>query len=163
MTYDLIPLKHSTLLLARPVRGSVVVAGDGELRETVGQLGVRLLGDRFRLVQLGRDRMPGLYRCADVFLHMSLDEPFGNVYVEALATGLPIVTHDRAVTRWALEDSSILVDTMDPKAVAHGIRDSLARRSPNEVRSRRDIVERRYAWTRIAAAYHEFLQGVCAQ
>ena len=31
MTYDLIPLKHATLLLAHPIGGSVVVAGDVRL------------------------------------------------------------------------------------------------------------------------------------
>ena len=42
--------------------------------------------------------MPGLYRSAEVLLHMSVDEPFGNIYVEALASGLPVVTHDGSST-----------------------------------------------------------------
>lgn len=70
--------------------------------------------------------MPDLYRAADVLLHMSQDEPFGNVYVEALATGLPIVAHSTLVTQWILEDQAILVDTCDRANVVVALRQALA-------------------------------------
>ena len=57
------------------------------------------------------DQMPDLYRSADLFLHTKIRKSFGNVYVEALSCGTPIVAHDDEVTRWILGDHATLVDT----------------------------------------------------
>ena len=66
--------------------------------------------------------MPELYHSADVLLHMSQTESFGNIYVEAMCSGLPIVAHDSAVTRWILgEDHPGLVDTTDLAAVSRAV------------------------------------------
>src|SRR3546814_17213753 len=72
----------------------LVVAGDGPLRGDGEALAAELLPGRFRRLSLAAADMPALYRSADVFLHMSLLETFGNVFIEAWARGLPI-TGDR--------------------------------------------------------------------
>jgi glycosyltransferase involved in cell wall biosynthesis len=138
----------------------LVVVGDGELRREVTALGRGLMGERFHNLTLPRHAMPEAYRCADVLLHMSQDEPFGIVYVEALAAGLPIVTSDRAVTRWALEDQAILVDSSDQEAVTDGLRRAIGRKTPPEVAARRALVDRRFAWSSIAGAYSDFFHQI---
>src|SRR5207253_11041533 len=40
---------------------------------------------------LSRERVAGLYRAADAFVLPSLKEPYGTVYGEAMACGLPVV------------------------------------------------------------------------
>lgn len=134
----------------------LVVAGDGELRREVRSLGQALMGERFHNVKLPRSAMPMLYRSADLFLHMSHDEPSANAYIEALATGLPIVTTDRPVTRWTLEDQAVLVDTFDECAVVEGINRAMELRNDGWVKSRRALVLRRFAWSSIARAYSDF-------
>ncbi|MCL2645694.1 MAG: glycosyltransferase family 4 protein [Phycisphaerales bacterium] len=141
----------------------LVVAGDGELRAEVEFAGKNLLSDRFRRIVLPRSKMPSLYRCADVFLHMSQNESSANAYIEALATGLPIVTHDWAVTRWTLEDQAIFVDTSDSSATARGLCEALDTLHSKEVESRRAIVERRFTWAAIARQYHEFFLRIASQ
>jgi glycosyltransferase involved in cell wall biosynthesis len=141
----------------------MVVAGDGELRREVQETGQRLLGSRFRRLSLPRRQMPHLYRCADVYLHMSQDEPSANAYIEALASGLPIVTHDRRVTRWTLVDQAVLVDTSDEQAVAEGIRRALEQRGGRHVEARRELVERRFAWSALARQYCDFFQELEAE
>jgi len=71
----------------------LVVAGDGpllqELRETVGpEEPIRLLG----FVQ-GR-RLSELYAASDVFLFPSATETFGNVVLESMACGTPVIGAD---------------------------------------------------------------------
>ena len=139
----------------------LAVAGDGELRDVVQALGQDLMGDRFHLLKLPREKMPDLYRCADVFLHMSQDEPFGNVYIEALSTGLPVVLHDRSVSRWIVEDQGILVNSSDQAAVADGIRKALQAKSDAHVKARRALVERRFSWKALAQQYYDFFKEVC--
>jgi glycosyltransferase involved in cell wall biosynthesis len=137
----------------------LVVAGDGELRESVRKLGHELLGERFHHLVLPRGQMPQLYRAADMLLHMSQDEPFGNIYLEATATGLPVVAHRTPATEWILEDVGYLVDTDDQPAVVDALKQAIAR--PQNVEARRDLIERRFSWGRVAAEYGRFLQEVC--
>ncbi|MGA2441892.1 MAG: glycosyltransferase family 4 protein [Tepidisphaeraceae bacterium] len=134
----------------------LVIAGDGQCREDLDREGRRLMAGRYRRLQLPREQMPGLYRCADVFLHMSREEPSANAYLEALATGLPVVAHDWEVTRWTLEETGVLVDTADPAAVANGIWRAIPRRESADVAARRALVERRFAWSVLAPKYAEF-------
>ena len=48
----------------------LVVAGDGPLRQVIDEQATRLLPDRFTRLSLAAERMPSLYRSADVFLHL---------------------------------------------------------------------------------------------
>ena len=73
----------------------LVIAGDGPERTHVAELAASLLPGRHRLLgSLPRHRMPALFRRADVFLHMSREEPSALVYLEAASSGLPVVVHD---------------------------------------------------------------------
>jgi glycosyltransferase involved in cell wall biosynthesis len=147
---------------ARVPNAFLVIAGDGEQRRDVQQLGDSLMPGRFRLLTLPRQQMPNLYRSADVFLHMSQDEPSANAYIEALSTGLPIVTHDRAVTRWTLERHALLVDTSDHAAVSSAIEQATQRRSAADIEGRRRMAAERFGWAGIARRYGEFFEQVAA-
>jgi len=138
----------------------LIVAGDGPLRDQVDHEGRRLLGSRFQRVAVPFDRMPALYRSADVLLHMCQDEPFGNTYVEALAAGLPVVAHDWSSTRWLFEDLATLVDTDDLDQVRCGIAEALQHRSSDLIAKRWALVERRFTWRAVATSYAECLTSV---
>lgn len=135
----------------------LVVAGDGVVRAEIEALAGELMPGRFRRVSLPFETMPALYRSADVFLHTTLAESFGNVYVEALASGLPVVAHDGPVTRWILGDSDLLVDTEDHAALVDAIRRAL-RAGPCP--SPADIA--RFSWSRVVDEYEQFLMDVLA-
>lgn len=141
----------------------VAVAGNGPIRDEVDQAGARLLGDRYRRLTVPREQMPELYRSADAFLHMSLDEPFGNVYIEALASGLPVVAHDTRVTRWMMGDMASLVDTINAGAVADAIRAALARRDQAAAAHAAAAVVERFGWPVIAAQYAALLRQVAGR
>jgi len=136
----------------------LVVAGDGPLRRAVEALAAKSLPGRFTRLSLSSDKMPSLYQSADVFLHLSKEESFGNVYVEALASGLPIVAHDSPRLRWLLGEDEYLLDTNNVSAIAHSI--SLARLTTNLQCQERVARAGLYSWPRIAALYREFLHEV---
>lgn len=138
----------------------LVVCGDGPEREKIHALGRELMPGRFHPRSLARAEMPRMYRCADVFLHMSVIEASANAYIEALASGLPIVTHDRHVTRWTIEETGVLVDATDLNAVSAGIISALGKKSPEDVASRRNLAEGRFSWSGIARNYHDFFRQV---
>jgi glycosyltransferase involved in cell wall biosynthesis len=148
--------------VARLGDAMLVVAGDGILRDELDALGADLLGDRYRRLVVGWQEMPNLYRCADAFVHLSQNESFGNVYVEAMVSGLPCVAHDYPLTRWIYEDHGILVDGEDPDAVAAGLRAALAARQDardEQVKLGHD----RFSWGNIASSYRAFFEDVLAR
>ena len=77
------------------------------------------LGDRVTFAaNFPADEMPPLYSCADAFAHAALREPFGIVFLEALASGLPVVAHQFPVTRWIIGDGGTTVDAESPGTIA---------------------------------------------
>ena len=136
----------------------LVVAGDGPQRTEVDALAAQLLPGRFTRLTTTMDRMPALYRCADVFLHLSRDEAFGNVYIEALATGLPVVGHDYPTARWILGEFGSLVDTTDDARTTEALRLALA--GPAEPEARHTFAAQHYDWPAVGARYADFLREV---
>jgi glycosyltransferase involved in cell wall biosynthesis len=136
----------------------LVVAGDGPLRHAVDTLAARLLPDRFTRLVVAPERMPDLYRSADVFLHLCKDESFGNVFLEAMACGLPIVGHDSDRVRWIVGNDEFLVDSDESAAISHQI--ERARDIGPSGRAQRVVKAAAFSWARIVGMYLKFLEEV---
>jgi glycosyltransferase involved in cell wall biosynthesis len=136
----------------------LVVAGDGPLRDTITATAARLLPGSFSRISLPADSMPALYGSADVFLHLSKEESFGNVFLEAMASGLPIVGHDSLRLRWIVGDNEFLTDTENQTAIVSAIR--AASRESGSRRAERAKRAEQFSWTRIASSYYTFLEEV---
>jgi glycosyltransferase involved in cell wall biosynthesis len=102
--------------------------------------------------------MPALYRSADVILHLSKEESFGNVFLEAMACGLPIVGHDSPRLRWIVGDDEFLLNTENLPDVAAAI--ERANQSPARLRESRIHRAKDFAWSRIAGEYRAFFEEV---
>jgi glycosyltransferase involved in cell wall biosynthesis len=109
-------------------------------------------------MSLAPERMPALYRSADVFVHLCKEESFGNVFIEAMACGIPIVAHDSERLRWIVGDGQFLLDTGDPTAVARRI--EFARHAPVAQRQDGAMKAAAFSWSRIGKMYREFLAEV---
>ena len=134
------------------------VAGDGPLRDEVDRLASDLLPGRFLRRTFNRQQMPDLYRSADLFLHTKIQESFGNVYIEALSCGIPIVAHDDEVTRWILGQHAVLVDSTSQADLTAAILKTL--RAPAKCAEAATWAHARYSWEVIAAKYVDFLTNV---
>lgn len=137
----------------------LAVAGDGPLRDDYRALAEQVMPGRFHNFTTTAERMPALYRSADVFLHLSRDESFGNVYVEAMATGLPSVAWNLPRTRWIMGDTGILVSDLDQTELVEGLTSALShpRAAPAQLTR-----AQRFSWATIAADYERFLKEVVA-
>lgn len=135
----------------------LVVAGDGPLRAEAQALADRLLPGRFQRISLPASDMPALYRSADIFLHLSLLESFGNVFIEAQASGLPIVAHDTGRLRWILgSESPYLCDTEQRPALVTALTAALACANTGQ----RSVNVEQFGWPCIAAQYQQFIAGL---
>ena len=67
-------------------------------------------------------RLSEFYASADVFVFASTTDTFGNVLLEAMASGLPVIAPDRGPTvEIAGRENALLVAVEDATALAHGI------------------------------------------
>ncbi|RYD45371.1 MAG: glycosyltransferase [Sphingomonadales bacterium] len=139
----------------------LVVAGDGPLRDEGQALADALLPGRFKRLSLAATDMPALYRSADAFLHLSLLESFGNVFIEAWASGLPVVGHDSDRLRWILgAGAEFLCDTEDQAVLVETLRKSLTRGAARVGRAKGID---RFSWPAIAGQYRDFISRLLAE
>ena len=135
----------------------LVVAGDGPLRQEAAKLADQFLPGRFKRLVLRPEQMPDLYRSADVFLHMSKTESFGNVYLEALASGLPIVAEESDNLRWIVGSGQFLCDTSERRAVVQQIEAALR---CSRLADQKDL--QRFSWSSVAREYRAFIAETLA-
>jgi glycosyltransferase involved in cell wall biosynthesis len=145
--------------IASVPRAFCVIAGDGPLRNEVDHLGAELLRGRFLRNTFPHELMPVLYRSANVFLHAAVRESFGNVYIEALASGTPVVAHDDEVTRWIFEDYAHLVDTHSQDLLVEALKRALQGPTGNAASGAAFAISR-YSWSAVAKQYRNFFVQV---
>jgi glycosyltransferase involved in cell wall biosynthesis len=125
-------LEELLLALSRLERGraQLEIVGSGPREPLLRKLTKRLgLDDRVRFVgPLGRPAVAERYRHADLFTLTPRQEAFGNVFAEALASGVPIVATRSGGTPEIVThgENGLLVPPRDPAATAAAI-DCLAR------------------------------------
>jgi glycosyltransferase involved in cell wall biosynthesis len=81
----------------------------------------RLAGHITFLENFPRERMPGLYRAADVMVHGALVEMMPIALLEALASGLPVVAHRWPVLAWMIGSGGTCVDATRAEDLAAAI------------------------------------------
>ena len=137
-----------------------LVIGDGPQRDRIDALGRDLLGQRYTRITLPREHMRNAYRAADTLLHASMDEPFGIIYLEALACGLPVVAHDRPDTRDILGSFGFPVDTQNLNATAETLRRALTH--TQDPAAANAYVDAHYSWDTVADRYADLLHSMKA-
>jgi glycosyltransferase involved in cell wall biosynthesis len=92
--------------------------------------GVRAAGPGVHwLGEVADDELARLYRGAACVAYPSLYEGFGIPVAEAMACGAPVVTSAGGATEEVAGGAAVLVDPLDPAAIASGIDDAIARRA----------------------------------
>lgn len=126
---DQATLLRAFRILISEIDARLVILGEGELRTELEALAVEL-GIADRVSMPGFTTNPSqAYDNASLFVLASAWEGFGNVVVEALEHGVPVVSTDcPSGPREILEDGryGTLVPIRDPQALAIAMRDSLS-------------------------------------
>ncbi|NTW02312.1 MAG: glycosyltransferase family 4 protein [Oscillochloris sp.] len=132
---------------------SLVIAGRrGWLYEEIFAAVDRLnLTERVHFLDFVDDaHLPGVYNLARVFVYPSLYEGFGLPALEAMACGTPVVTANVSSLPEVAGDAAILVDPLDPNAIAGGIVRALT--EGEWLRAAGPAQARRFSWE--SAAKH---------
>jgi glycosyltransferase involved in cell wall biosynthesis len=132
--------------------------------QRLGAEGVFFVGWR------GHDVLAEMLGCSDVFAAPSVDEPFGLVYLEAMAAGVPpiatatggplsFINVDRdQPTGWLIapDDVQALAD-----AIVDAVADPVRRRARGAAAAR--FVREEYSWTTTAARFADLYRDVIAE
>lgn len=150
---DFATLVRAFALLASAVGHRLLIIGDGAERAALERLAVDLgVADRVTFPGFVEDPLSYMRR-ARLFVLSSAWEGFGNVLVEAMAVGTPVVSTDcRSGPREILLDGTLgpLAAPGDPRALAEAMRAAIAQPADPDALRRRaadfsvDVVARRY-------------------
>jgi glycosyltransferase involved in cell wall biosynthesis len=95
--------------------------------------------------------LPDLYRGAQLFVFPSLYEGFGLPILEAMASGVPVITSATASMPEVAGDAAILIDPHDSEAIAEGMAQVLAEDRLRQAMIQKGLARaRRFTWDTVA-------------
>jgi len=145
---------------AHRARPSLLMIGEGRIRPEIETLGKELLGERFLLLpSVANEELPRYYRACSVFTLPSPAEPFGIVFLEAMACGRPVAAHQGAVQKWLLGEAGVCCNCEEVEEYAAALKRALE--SDFGDRPRRRALE--FDWGRIIAKYENVFCQVAAE
>jgi alpha-1,3-rhamnosyl/mannosyltransferase len=141
----------------------LVCAGDrSKVRFRILQRAEQLgIGDRIHLLgHVAQEALPALYQGASLFLYPTLYEGFGLPVIEAMASGVPVITSATSALKEIAEGYAHLVDPLEvddiAKAIAHCMADADHRAALAKLGLRRS---QDFRWDRAAEKTLEIYLG----
>ncbi|MBF0571570.1 MAG: glycosyltransferase family 4 protein [Candidatus Omnitrophica bacterium] len=118
-----------------------------------------------RVIFLGKiteaDHPQFLYSGAEVFVMPTLYEGFGLPPLEAMACGVPVVASNTTSIPEVVKDAGLLVDPMNPSAIANAIKEVLTNdRLKKEMIAKGLRYSQEYESTKVSAQLYDFLKGM---
>lgn len=146
--------------VARLQNCSLLIVGDGPLKEELSMLGKKLLGDRFLIANFSFEQMPDVYRCADVFTIPSPGfRSFEIVICEAMATNLPVVVNNDPIRKEIVGDAGLLIDPTDIDEYSKALKDALSKDWKLVPRRQSE----QFSWDTISEKYTKLISEVATR
>lgn len=115
------------------------------------------------LSDIGDGELPALYRHAQIFVYPSFAEGFGMPPLEALASGVPVITSASTAIPEVVSEAGLLVDPEDPLALQHALEQLLASATLRAELAQRGLERAdQFTWKaaaeNLAGAYREYFK-----
>lgn len=133
---------------------SLLVMGDGSERGKIDSLGKRLLSKRYRRIVVPYNQTPEYYSAGDVFTLPSKSEAFGVAYLEALASGLPVVATNDLSRQEIIGTAGILTS---PENIDQYSKD-LSIAAKNDYKKRSISQARKFSWDIVSKKYFSLFE-----
>ena len=136
---------------------SLLVIGDGNLRDEIRHLGKEKLGKKFELIKLNYKEIPKVYRTADIFTIPSESYySFEIVLTEAMATNLSVVANDDPIRKEIVGDAGMLVNPADVDKYSEAINKALNTRWGKIPREQAT----KFSWDLVAIKYDKLFRKI---
>lgn len=135
---------------------NLLLVGNGPLKKDIDNLGIDLLGKRFRHIDsVPYKDIPAYYNASNVFtLPSEESEAFGLVYLEAMACNIPIVAPDDINRREIIGDAGLFYESGNSKDYAITLKKALQINWGDKPRKQAE----KFSWKIIAQRYEEILK-----
>jgi len=151
-------------LVHLPISYKALILGVGEDADALHAI-VTELGLETRVVFAGsrpHRELVSFYQASDIFVRASRSEGLGNAFLEAMATGLPIIgTRVGGIPDFLLDgETGVFCETENPVSLAQAVQhiwDDAALRA-KLIEQGRALVRQKYNWNTIAGLFHDVLK-----
>lgn len=146
-----------------PENVKFLILGSGPLESSL-KLSVKSYKLESRVTFIGfvsHSQLPSYLHCADIFIRTPISEGFGNSFVEAMASGLPVIaTPVGGIVDFVVDgETGLFVRVSDPKGIAEKVERLIRDKELCEkiTLNSSKIVTERYDWTFVAVDMREAL------
>ncbi|ODS35025.1 hypothetical protein BEH94_03725 [Candidatus Altiarchaeales archaeon WOR_SM1_SCG] len=156
-------IKSVPLILNKTKCFKITIVGEGNMEHELKNLANKLDVSKYIEFRgyVKHNKLPSIYSDSNIFVLPSLNEGMSNTVLEAMASGLPIITTDTGGTRELIKDNGIIVPMGDSEAIADAIirliNDSKLREGMGE--KSREIAEN-MSWKNVAEEYLKIYEKV---
>ncbi len=141
--------------VSRLKKASLLILGEGDYETEIRKLANLKLRGRFMIKKVGFEEIANYYRSCDLFTLPSWpNEAFGMVYLEALASGLPVVAPNDEQRKEIVGNAGILVDPTDTNAYAQALKMALKIDWGSKPRKQ----AQKFSWDKIVKKYEEIFE-----
>ena len=138
-------------------KGSVLLLSPSENTTELIKKGEKLLGKkRFKAICVPHEQFPSYYKACDIFTLPSRSEPFGLVYLEAMACNKPVVAPKDCSRMDVIGDAGILCDVTDVEEYAK----ALQKATETDWKEIPYYQARKFTWESCADKYYEQIKDL---
>lgn len=140
-------------------KGTLILIGTGELIEDIENLCQQKIPGRYSIRQVPYSEIPYYYSICDVFTLPSRNEPFGIVYIEALAANKPVVYPGDSARQKLIGDAGIACDVTNAKEYAKALEITALKDWKNIPYKQAE----QYSWKIIGKKYEEIITSIISR
>jgi 1,2-diacylglycerol 3-alpha-glucosyltransferase len=140
----------------------MIIGEEDEESNEIKKLGTELLGSNTKFLKLNHDEMPNAYNASDIFVSASLIEGLANVFLEAMASGLPVIVHDYPNQKWIIGEGGLKVNMEKDGELASTISSLMKNKdeTDNLGKKARKRAEKTFSWDVLIPKYIEMYKKV---
>ncbi|KPJ65813.1 MAG: hypothetical protein AMJ43_09910 [Coxiella sp. DG_40] len=136
----------------------LTIVGGGQMQQQLKKIVLeRNLGDIIEITgRISAENMPQLYRHNDIFISATMQEGMSNAMLEAMASGLPIITTRCQGVEELIADNGLVVEQANAEEIAKAVRKLAGDRQTHKQMSiaARKRAEK-FSWNKAALSYIE--------
>ncbi len=146
--------------VAKTKKYSLLIIGQGQLLDDIKSLCNKYLPGRYLITNVPYNKIAEYYRAIDVFTLASPQEPFGMVYIEAMASGIPVVLHEAKTQRGIMGKEGIYCDVYKTNDYAKTLKIAYAKSKNKNYRKVLKKQATSFSWEKIAKKYLDELSNL---